>query len=129
MWNSEICEICGKEFKELLKEDKENDISWYGLQVNKNICKKCAKPIRHELRMESSKTHKEGCCCHSCIIAIENGYFKRNNEWIKRPNVICKSAQIGCETCDHSKEHILSENGYCNYECNCNRTIGCEDVE
>lgn len=78
------CEICGNNFRELMNFDPDNEPSWsartYG---NKDICINCAKPLIPYMRIESSKDHKEGCCCHSCIIAIELGYKKKNSEWIK----------------------------------------------
>ena len=122
----DLCEICGKTFDELLKEDPKNEPSWTAqTYANRNICRNCAKPFIPQIRMDSSKNHPNTCYCHSCIIAHELGYYKKNNDWVKLSNVICKFAK-GCETCYHSKEHIL--NSHCNEVCNENRTIGCEDV-
>lgn len=122
----DFCEICGKNFKELLEIDPKNDGSWMARQVGRYICNNCVKPLIPQLRMESSKDHREGCCCHSCIIASELGYTKKNNNWIIRPTVRCYSKIEGCENCYHSKEHI--QNKYCDYnfmEKGCNRTEGC----
>jgi len=79
----EYCEICGKDFEELYKIDPKNEPSWFAQNIGRKICKNCAKPMIPELRMEASKDHREECSCHSCIIAEELGYVKKNNKWVK----------------------------------------------
>ncbi len=125
---TEICEVCGR-------RAKKDDLSWYMEYVvdpHRKICKECAKPLVIEARIKDSQDHPVNCACHSCQVAIEEGFYKNKlgTEWLKRPTVICKSANLkeGCGTCQHSVAHILSEKGYCNYACNGNRTVGCENV-
>lgn len=123
------CEICGKSFKELKEEDPKNEQSWTLTTFDRSVCMKCAKPLIPILRMERGKSHHPDCTCHDCQIGMELGYFKKNGEWVKRPTMICKSAKDGCETCYHSKEHILHSRGYCNHPCNQNRIVGCEEYK
>ena len=49
----------------------------------RTICEQCAKPILIQIKIEESKNDRYGCTCHSCQIAIECGYTKKNNEWVK----------------------------------------------
>ena len=69
-----ICEYCGEEDKESLQ-----------IVLDKYACRKCYPKKKYiEQRIEQTNNDRKECTCHGCCSLWELGYYKKDNNWIRR---------------------------------------------